>query len=446
MNEDYINDIKKLIEHKESDKLKERIADLHPADIAELCNELSLPEAKAIYLLLDNDTAADVLIEMDEDARKEFLDVLPPETIAKRFLDHMDTDDAVDIIRDMDEEKQEKVLSHIEDIDQAGDIVDLLKYDEDTAGGIMGTEMVIVNENWSMPECLKDMRIQAEDMDEIYYVYVVDDDERLRGVFPLKKMITSPSVSKVKHVMKKDPISVRVETPIDDVVQTIEKYDLVAVPVIDSIGRLVGRITVDDVMDKVREHAERDYQLASGLSQDIETDDNVFRQTSARLPWLIIGMLGGIGNSVILGNFDNTFAAHPEMALYIPLIGGTGGNVGTQSSALVVQGLANNSLDAKNTYRQILKESVVALINASIISLLVYVYNFIRFGMTATVTYSVSISLFAVIMFASIFGTFVPLTLEKLKIDPAIATGPFIAITNDIIGMMLYMGITVLLS
>ena len=383
---------------------------------------------------------------MDEDARKEFLDVLPPETIAKRFLDHMDTDDAVDIIRDMDEEKQEEVLSHIEDIDQAGDIVDLLKYDEDTAGGIMGTEMVIVNENWSMPECLKEMRIQAEDMDEIYYVYVVDDDERLRGVFPLKKMITSPSVSKVKHVMKKDPISVRVETPIDDVVQTIEKYDLVAVPVIDSIGRLVGRITVDDVMDKVREHAERDYQLASGLSQDIETDDNVFRQTSARLPWLIIGMLGGIGNSVILGNFDNTFAAHPEMALYIPLIGGTGGNVGTQSSALVVQGLANNSLDAKNTYRQILKESVVALINASIISLLVYIYNFIRFGMTATVTYSVSISLFAVVMFASIFGTFVPLTLEKLKIDPAIATGPFIAITNDIIGMMLYMGITVLLS
>ena len=173
------------------------------------------------------------------------------------------------------------------------------------------------------------MRIQAEEMDEIYYVYVVDDDERLRGVFPLKKMITSPSVSKVKHVMKKDPISVHVDMPVEEVVQTIEKYDLVAVPVVDSIGRLVGRITVDDVMDEVREQAERDYQLASGLSQDVETDDNVFRQTTARLPWLLIGMLGGIGNSMILGNFDSTFAAHPEMALYIPLIGGTGGNVGT---------------------------------------------------------------------------------------------------------------------
>ncbi|RGN44252.1 MULTISPECIES: magnesium transporter [unclassified Bacteroides] len=446
MNEEYVDNIKELIEEKDAAKVKELLTDLHPADIAELCNELNPQEARFIYLLLDNDTAADVLIEMDEDVRKEFLDILPPETIAKRFLDHMDTDDAVDIMREMDEEKQEEILSHIEDIDQAGDIVDLLKYDEDTAGGIMGTEMVVVNENWSMPECLKEMRLQAEEMDEIYYVYVVDDDERLRGVFPLKKMITSPSVSKVKHVMKKDPISVRVDTPIEEVVQTIEKYDLVAIPVVDSIGRLVGRITVDDVMDEVREQAERDYQLASGLSQDVETDDSVIRQTSARLPWLLIGMLGGIGNSMILGNFDSTFAAHPEMALYIPLIGGTGGNVGTQSSALVVQGLANSSLDAKNTYKQVAKESIVALINASIISLLVYIYNFVRFGATATVTYSVSISLFAVVMFASTFGTLVPMTLEKLKIDPAIATGPFIAITNDIIGMMLYMGITVLLS
>lgn len=358
----------------------------------------------------------------------------------------MDTDDAVDLMRDLDEDKQEEVLSHIEDIEQAGDIVDLLKYDEDTAGGLMGTEMVTVNENWSMPECLKEMRMQAEQLDEIYYVYVIDDDERLQGVFPLKKMITSPSVSKVKHVMKKDPISVHVDTPIDEVVQIIEKYDLVAVPVIDSIGRLVGQITVDDVMDEVREQSERDYQLASGLSQDVETDDNLVRQTSARLPWLLIGMLGGIGNSMILGNFDATFAAHPEMALYIPLIGGTGGNVGTQSSAIIVQGLANSSLDAKDTLKQVGKEAVVASINATIISLLVYIYNFIRFGSAATVTYSVSISLFAVVMFASIFGTLVPMTLEKLKVDPAIATGPFISITNDIIGMMLYMGITVLLA
>lgn len=446
MNEDFIKEIKCLIESQDSEKVKESLANLHPADIAELCNDLSVDEAKFVYRLLDNETAADVLVEMDEDARKEFLDLLPLEIIAKRFVDYMDTDDAVDLIRELDEEKQDELLSHIEDIEQAGDIVDLLKYDEDTAGGHMGTEMVVVNENWSMPECLKEMRHQAEELDEIYYIYVVDDDERLQGVFPLKKMITSPSVSKVKHVMQKGPIAVRVDTPIDEVVQTIEKYDLVAIPVIDSIGRLVGQITVDDIMDEVREQSERDYQLASGLSQDVETHDSVFRQTTARLPWLLIGMVGGIGNSMILGNFDTTFATHPEMALYIPLIGGTGGNVGTQSSAIVVQGLANSSLSEKDTFKQVGKEAVVALINATIIPLLVYIYNFIRFGPSATVTYSVSISLFAVVMFASLFGTFVPMTLEKLKIDPAIATGPFIAITNDIIGMMLYMGITVLLS
>lgn len=446
MQNDELKRFSELIETQSSDELIGLLKDLHPADIAELCNELEPEEAKYIYLLLDNETAPDVLIEMDEDARKRFLDILPPETIAKRFVDHMDSDDAVDIIRELDEEKQEEILSHIEDIEQAGDIVDLLKYDEDTAGGLMGTEMLVVNENWSMPECLKEMRHQAEELDEIYYIYVVDDEERLQGVFPLKKMITSPSVSKIKHVMEKAPVSVHEETPIEEVVQVIEKYDLVAVPVVDSIGRLVGQITVDDVMDQVREQAERDYQLASGLSQDVETDDSVLKQTTARLPWLLIGMLGGIGNSMILGNFDSTFASHPEMALYIPLIGGTGGNVGTQSSALVVQGLANNSLQSNNTWKQILKESVVALINASIISMLVYAYNFLRFGPTATVSYSVSISLFVVVMFASIFGTLVPMTLERLKIDPAIATGPFISITNDIVGMMFYMLITVLLS
>ena len=447
MNKEEIEDkVKSLIEDKDSENVKELLNGLHPADIAELCNDLDTEDARFIYLLLDNETAADVLIEMDEDARKRFLDLLPSETIAKKFVDYMDTDDAVDIIREMDEEKQEEILSHIEDIEQAGDIVDLLKYDENTAGGLMGTEMVVVNENWSMPECLKEMRLQAEEMDEIYYVYVVDDDERLRGVFPRKKMITSSSVSKGKNVMKKDPISAHVDTKIAEGVQLIEKYDLVAVPVVDSIGRLVGRITVDDVMDEVREQAERDYQLASGLSQDVETDDSLMRQTTARLPWLLIGMIGGIGNSMILGNFDSTFAMHPEMALYIPLIGGTGGNVGTQSSAIVVQGLANSSLDSSNTWKQIIKEAIVALINATIISMLVYIYNFVRFGANNTISYSVSISLFAVVMFASIFGTLVPMTLDRLKIDPAIATGPFISITNDIIGMLVCMSITVLLS
>ena len=255
---EFIREVKALIDARNADELKLTLAEMHPADIAELAEELDSDDAHFLYHLLDNETAADVLIEMDEEERGELLDDLPSETIARKFIDSMDTDDAVEIIRDLDEDKQEEVLAHIEDIEQAGDIVDLLQYDEDTAGGIMGTEMVTVNENWSMPECLREMRQQAEDMDDIYYVYVVDDEERLQGLFPLKKMITSPSISKVKHVMDQDLISCHVDTPVDEVVQMIEKYNLVAVPVVDSIGRLVGQITVDDVMDVMEEEATED--------------------------------------------------------------------------------------------------------------------------------------------------------------------------------------------
>jgi len=445
LTKEYLENVKHLIAEKDEAQIRSLLEDLHPADIAEVYQELGMEEAAYLYPLMDEDKAADVVMELDEEDRHTLLKELPPELIARRFVDYLETDDAVDLIRELDEDTQEEVLSHIEDVEQAGDIVDLLKYDEDTAGGLMGTEMIVVNENWSMPQCIEEMRKQAEEMDEIYYVYVIDDDERLRGVLPLQRLITNPSVSKIKHVMKKEPIAVRDSDSIEEVAQAIAKYDLVAMPVVDSIGRLVGRITIDDVMDEVREQHERDYQLASGISQDVESSDNVFMQTAARLPWLLIGMIGGLGNSMILGNFETSISLNPKMALFIPLIGGTGGNVGIQSSAIVVQGLANKSLKPENVLAQVLKESVVSLINASIISLVVFIFNFFTLG-DRTITVAVSLSLFAVVMFASIFGTLVPMTLERLKVDPALATGPFITITNDIIGMMIYMFICAALS
>ena len=436
---EFIEKFRQLAIARNEEEAREELSKLHPADIAELFHELEIEEAEFLDSLLDEERAADVLMELDEDDRKRLLANMPNEEIAKQFLEHLDTDDAVDLIQELDEEDRDEIISHIDDMEQAGDIIDLLKYDDDTAGGLMGTEMIIVNENWSMPECVKQMRAQAEDMDEIYNVYVVDNDNRLRGVFPLKKMITHPSVSKIKNVMQTDPISVKTDTPIEDVALDFEKYDLVAMPVIDSIGRLVGRITVDDVMDRVREQNERDYQLASGLSSDIETDDTVLSQTKARLPWLLIGMVGGLANSVILGNFEAGFATNPAMALFIPLIGGTGGNVGIQSSAIVVQGLANGSLELRHAAKQIWKEMSVALINAVVISLLVFAYNCFKLDPLNPTTLAVSLSLFGVVLFASVFGTLVPLALERFKIDPAIATGPFITITNDIIGMLIYM-------
>lgn len=438
---EFMEDLREIIARKDVELGRKLLKDLHPADIAELFEELDVEDEEFFESLLDEEVAAEVLMEMDEDDRRRQLEQMPVKEIAET-LELLDTDDAVDLLQELDEEERDEIISHIEDVEQAGDIIDLLKYDDDTAGGLMGTEMIVVNENWSMQECVKEMRTQAEaeGMDEIYNVYVVDDDNRLKGVFPLQKMITHPSVSKIKHVMEEDPIVVKTDTPIEEVALDFEKYNLVAMPVVDSIGRLVGRITVDDVMDTVREQSERDYQLASGISQDVESDDSIMTQTKARLPWLLIGIFGGIANSWILGGFEKGFATNPAMALFIPLIGGTGGNVGTQSSAIVVQGLANGSLDIKNSGKLLLKEFSIAMLNALVISLMVYIYRLISGESPLdVVTMAVTLSLFAVVLFASVFGSFVPLMLERFKIDPALATGPFITITSDIVGMLIYM-------
>ncbi len=438
--EEDLQHLDEIVKADDKQQATEILEDLHPADIARLYGELDLEDAEYLFKLLDEETAADVLMELDEDERLKLLNAMPVEEIAKQ-IDHLDTDDAVDLIQQLDQDERDEILSHIDDVEQAGDIIDLLKYDENTAGGLMGTEMIVVNENWSMPECIRQMRHQAEDMDEIYYVYVVDNDNKLCGTFPLKKMLTDPSVSKIKQVMETEPVSVKADTPIDDVALDFEKYNLVAMPVVDSIGRLLGQITVDDVMDTVRESNERDYQLASGISSDVDADDSVFAQTKARIPWLLIGIGSGLLATVILGAFEAQIQAVTALALFIPIIGGTGGNVGVQASAIVVQGLANGSLNVKNFASQLGKEILIGLLNAVVICAVVLVYNLLTMPSDFAVTLSVTVSLFITVLLASILGTVVPLTLEKLKINPALATGPFIQISNDIFGLIIYVQI-----
>ncbi len=438
LNEKDIELIGEMIEHGDEVGARKVFSELHPADIAELFQDMSLKEAEwAFNLIDDKGKKADVLMELDEEDRKQLLEGMDPEQIG-HFIDLLDTDDAVDLIQELDEEDREEVILNIEDMEQAGDIVDLLQYDEDTAGGMMGTELIKVNENLSMPDCLKEMRHQAEDLDDIYNIYVVDDDDRLKGVLPLKKMITHPSVSKIKHVMETDPVSVKADMPIVDVAIDFEKYDLVAMPVVDSIGRLVGQITVDDVMDEVREQSERDFQLASGISSDIDADDSVMAQTKARLPWLLIGIAGGILSSLILSGFEAQLAALTALAYFIPLIGGTGGNVGVQASAIVVQGLANGRLELKEFWNQMWKELRISLLNAIVISGAICLYTVFTEPGNYALTCTVTASLFCVVIFSTVFGALVPLTLERLKINPALATGPFIQITNDVVGLLIY--------
>lgn len=435
-----IERIEQFIDTEQRQEVLQELEGMHPADIAELFQHLNLKQAEWVFELIPNrEEKADILMELDEEERKKLMEGMDPEQIG-HYIDLLDTDDAVDLIQELDEEDREEVIQNIGDVEQAGDIVDLLQYDEDTAGGLMGTELISVNENLSMPDCLKEMRRQAEDLDDIYYVYVVDDDNRLKGVLPLKKMITHPSVSKIKHVMEDNPVVVKVDMPIDEVAIDFEKYDLVAMPVVDSIGRLMGQITVDDVMDQVREQQERDYQLASGISSDVDADDSVLAQTKARLPWLLIGIAGGLLSSLILSGFEAQLAAVTALAYFIPLIGGTGGNVGVQASAIVVQGLANGRLDLKEFWQQLWKELRISLLTGVVISLAVLVYTLFTEPGSYGLTLAVAVSLFCIVVFSTVFGALVPLTLEKLKVNPALATGPFIQITNDVVGLLIYVG------
>ncbi len=433
----YINDLKSVIEKKDNSAALDKLNQLHPADIAEIYENLSIEEATYLYLLLDPEKASDVLVELEEDERESFLKALPSDVIASQFIDHMESDDAADVIGDLAEDKKQEVLLHIDDVEQAGDIVDLLSYDEDSAGGLMAKELIRVNENWGVATCIREMRKQAEDLDEIYYIYVVNDENVLLGILSLKALLLASASTRIKDIYDAEVRSVQTEADSEEVARIMEKYDLIVLPVTDSIGRLMGRITIDDVVDVIRDEAEKDYQLASGITADVETTDSPARLSRARLPWLIIGLLGGIVVAAVIGRFEEDIQINPEMAFFIPLIAAMAGNVGIQSSAIIVQGIASNSLGLESTYRKLGKELIVALMNGLILSGLLFLYNFF-FSHNLALTFTVSTSLFVVIIFAALFGTMIPLLLHRMKIDPALATGPFITTMNDIMGLFIY--------
>jgi magnesium transporter len=438
LTKEYIDELKERIANRDEEGAYKMIEELHPADVADIYDELDIEEARFLHIMLDGEKAADVLIELEQDDRERFLEVLPSDVIAKQFIDKLDSDDAADVLGELSEDKREEVLTYIENLEQAGDIVDLLNYDENSAGGLMAKELIAVNENWNITTCLKEMRKQAADINEIYYVYVVDNDNKLKGTLSLKKLLLTPSTARIRDIINTDVISVKTDTPSEEVANVMDKYDLVALPVIDSLGRLVGRITIDDVVDVIREEAERDYQLISGITEDVEATDNTLQLTRARIPWLFIGLLGGILGALVIGMYEKELGIYPEMAFFIPLIAAMGGNVGVQSSSIIVQSLAYNSLGIGGIGKKLLKELAVASINGLILSSLIFVYNIFTNDSFA-LTLTVSTALFAVIIFASIFGTFVPMLLNKFKIDPALATGPFITTVNDIMGLFLYL-------
>ena len=430
--------ISEQISKENTAKLQDVISDLHVADIAEILEELSIKDAQFLYQFIAEEKSAEILVELDDDLREDLLADLTAKEIAEEVIDNLETDDAADVIGELSEEKQEEVLSHIEDQEHASDIVDLLSYAEGTAGGLMAKELIKVNENWNTLQCLREMRKQAEHVKQVHTIYVVDNNDVLLGSMSLRRLLLTETNTPIKEILKTEIISVKATEDDETVANIMNKYDLVVLPVVDDTNRLIGRITIDDVMDVAKEEAEKDYQMASGISEDVEASDNVWALTRARLPWLLIGMIGGLLGASVIGIFD--IRENFELAFFIPLIAAMGGNVGVQSAAIVVQGLANDSLKMDNIFQKLVKELAVGLLNGIICSLIILAAAFgLDYGLELSLT--VSISLLAVIVFAALFGTFIPLTLEKYEIDPALATGPFITTVNDVLGLFIYFSI-----
>ena len=436
INNKLIDNLESLIIDKDTITIAKILQEVHPADIADIIEQLSEKNAQFLFKVFENPKSADIIIELEDDVRESILSVLSARKIAKDLIDNLESDDAADVIAELPDEKKENVLSHIKNKVQAEDISDLLKYPENSAGSLMAKELVKVNENWTTLKCLKEMRKQAEKIKNIHTIYVVNDSNKLLGLLSLKRLLVIEKSTTIKSITNRDIISVKTNERNEDVANIMNKYDLIVIPVVDEKNILLGRITIDDILDFVKEEAEKDYQMASGISEDVVPNDNIWNITKARLPWLLIGLIGGVLGAKIIGIFDlknNLF----ELAFFIPLITAMGGNVGVQSAAIVVQGLANNNLKVNNISNKLFKELGVAIFNGLICSTIILLVTML-IGYSMAISITVSISLLAVIIFAALFGTFIPLILEKYKIDPALATGPFITTINDILGLLIY--------
>ncbi len=433
---EFLSEIEQLISENKSQELLLLLEDIHFADIAEIMEELDDYGAGYIFNTLDSEKTAEILLELDEEVREKILRNLSPKEIAEE-LDELSTDDAADIIAELPQYKKEQVISELEDVEHAKDIVDLLRYDEDSAGGLMGKELVKVNENWNVLTCVKEMRAQAENVSRVHSIYVVDDEERLKGRLSLKDLLTTSTKTPISDVYIKKVDYVKVDTKDVEVARIMQKYDLEAIPVVDELGRLVGRITIDDIIDVIKEEADKDYQLAAGISQDVEADDSILELTKARLPWLVLALFGGFISVHVLGIFEPVMDLHPELFFFTPLIAAMAGNVGVQSSAIIVQGLANNTIIGPVVER-LLKELSLSLLNGVILSVILLAGSYFLLGYEIHVGYTVSIALLSVIIMASLIGTFIPIILNKYGVDPALATGPFITTSNDILGILTY--------
>lgn len=437
-----IEKVESLVASNNNKELKLLLNEFHHADIAEILDELDFEDALYLIKLLDSETTSDVLMELSEDNREKVLKNLSAKEIAEE-IEELDTDDAADIISELPENRQDEVISNIEDDEHREEIRELLEYNEDSAGGLMAKELVKVYETWTVAGCLRRIRAQAKEVTRVHSIYVVNKEEKLIGRLSLKDLIVAKNEQKIADIAKENVDYVNVNDDAEDVAKVMAKYDLEAIPVVDNNQALVGRITIDDIVDVLKEEAEKDYQLAAGITGDVEADDSIIELTRARLPWLFLGLVGGVGAFIIMEGFQKAFDTYKVLFFFTPLIAAMAGNVGVQSSAIIVQGLANDDVKGSVNNR-LIKEMLLAALNGLILAifLLLFVWAWEQDFRTSL---AISVSLVAVIIVAGLIGTFIPLFLDKRGIDPAIATGPFITTSNDILGILLYFWIAKLI-
>lgn len=443
LSKEYLDRFKIAIQETDVSFIKESLEGVNPADITSLLFELNTEESKYVFDLLHPEISADILIELDEETRNSFLENFTPDQIAL-FVDEMDSDDGADILMDMDIKKREEIIAGMQNDNRALHIQDLLRYDEDVAGGLMAKELIKANINWNVLQCIDEIRKQAENVEKIFSVYVVDDEDKLLGKVSLKKIILSNDRVKVADIYDQDVVTIETYLEEKEVAQIMQKYDLEAVPVVNARGKLVGRITIDDVLDVITEIAEEERQLMAGIVTDVEEDDSVWALSKARLPWLIIGMVGGLLAAQITDLFSADIKVIAGLALFIPLIMATGGNVGIQSSSIVVQSLAVKNAFSDGIGKRLLKVLIVAVVNGLVLAVLVFGSVLLIFQ-DQYLSYTVAIALFSVVLLASFMGTVTPLVLDNFGINPALASGPFITTANDLLGLAVYFSVAHLL-
>jgi len=432
---EFLENLVGFIDKNNDSKIKNLFEDVHFADIAEVLDEVSFDKAIYIIKLLDSEKTSEILTELDEDTREKILENFSAKEIANE-VEEMDSDDAADIIGELSEARQKRVINELEDTELAEDIKELLSYGDDTAGSLMAKELVKVYETWTVAGCMRRIRGQAQEVTRVHSIYVVDREDKLVGRLSLKDLIVAKSDQKIADISKAKVDAVNVNEDDETVARIMVKYDLEAIPVVDDNNVLLGRITIDDIVDLLKEEADKDYQMAAGLTQDVDSDDSIFELTKARLPWLFLGLIGGVGAFIIMEGFQDVFSKYASLFFFTPLIAAMAGNVGVQSSAIIVQGLANDDVKGSINSR-LLKEMLLAALNGVILAHFLFLFVWVYEG-KIDLALAISVSLVVVIVIAGLIGTFVPLFLNKRGVDPAIATGPFITTSNDIFGILIY--------